>query len=58
MDARSGGESRCDSGEYRDEDVQDFTPKRFVFHDVCCVLINTIVCHSTHILSFRAKRRI
>jgi hypothetical protein len=33
MDARSGGESRCDSGKYRDEDVQDFTPKRFVFHD-------------------------
>jgi hypothetical protein len=33
MDARSGGESRCDSGEYRDEDVQDFTPKCFVFHD-------------------------
>ena len=32
MDARSGGESRCDSGEYRDEDVQDFTPKGFVFH--------------------------
>ena len=30
MDARSGGESRCDSGEYRDEDVQDFTPKGFV----------------------------
>ena len=27
MDARSGGESRCDSGEYRDEDVQDFTPE-------------------------------
>ena len=27
MDARSGGESRCDSGKYRDEDVQDFTPE-------------------------------
>jgi hypothetical protein len=27
MDARSGGESRCDSGEYRNKDVQDFTPK-------------------------------
>ena len=33
MDARCRGESRCNSGEYRNEDVQDFTPKRFVFHD-------------------------
>ena len=33
MDARCRGESRCNSGEYRDEDVQDFTPKCFVFHD-------------------------
>ena len=27
MDARSGGECRRNSGEYRDEDIQDFTPK-------------------------------
>ena len=33
MDARCRGESRCNSGEYRDEDVQNFTPKCFVFHD-------------------------
>ena len=34
MDARSGGESRCDSGEYRNKDVEDFTPNVFVFHDI------------------------
>ena len=33
MDTRCRGESRCNSGEYRDEDVQDFTPKCFVLHD-------------------------
>ena len=32
MDARCRGESRCNSGKYRDEDIQDFTPKGLVFH--------------------------
>ena len=36
MDARSGGESRCNSGEYRDEDVQDFTPE-------CLVCVHSLV---------------
>ena len=29
-DAGGHTKSGCDSGEYRDEDVQDFTPKGFV----------------------------
>ena len=32
VDARSGGEGGCNSGENRDKDVQDFVPKGFVFH--------------------------
>ena len=34
IDARSGGEGGSYRGKNRDEDVQDFTPKGFVFHDV------------------------
>ena len=32
IDARSGGESGGYRGEHRNEDVEDFTPKGFVFH--------------------------
>ena len=36
LDPDAGGyaESGCDSGEYRDKDVEDFTPNVFVFHDI------------------------
>ena len=27
-------EGGCDSGEYSDDDVQNFTPDVFVFHDI------------------------
>ena len=32
----AGGHTKsgCDSGEYRDNDVEDFTPNVFVFHDI------------------------
>ena len=32
VDARSRGKRGCDSSEHRDKDIQDFTPKRFIFH--------------------------
>ena len=38
VDARSGGEGGSYRGKHRDEDVQDFTPKGFVFHDVWCLI--------------------
>ena len=34
VDARSGGERGGNGGKYRDKNVQDFTPKGFVFHDL------------------------
>ena len=36
LDPDAGGyaKSGCDSGEYSDDDVQDFTPDVFVFHDI------------------------
>ena len=32
IDARSGGESGGYRGKHRNKDVEDFTPKGFVFH--------------------------
>ena len=34
VDARSGGERGGYRGKNRNKDVEDFTPKGFVFHDV------------------------
>ena len=33
IDARSGGESGGYRGKHRNKDVEDFTPKGFVFHN-------------------------
>ena len=33
-DAGGYAKSGCDSGEYRDKDVEDFTPNVFVFHGI------------------------
>ena len=33
IDARSGGKSGGYRGEHRDEDVENLTPKGFVFHN-------------------------
>ena len=41
--AGSHTKSGCDGGQYRDKDVEDFTPECFVFHAVCVMsFINQI----------------
>ena len=59
MDARSGGESRCDSGKYRDEDVQDFTPKCFVFHDFKFLELrnSTMICRSCSLIVIQSEAK-
>ena len=39
VDARSGGERGGYRGKHRNKNVEDFTPKGFVFHDVFWFMI-------------------
>ena len=42
-DAGGYAESGCDSGEYRDKDVEDFTPNVFVCVHSACVVLKVIL---------------